>query len=101
MVLETVSGKDLERSAGPMTLVEMAVAAARIRSFSTRILGRFGTMVDKMPTTSSARSAGNLTAIDCVGGSLGRFSERLEDPELSKLAGRAVKMAVRRRKNKS
>jgi len=102
MVCETVSGKDLERRAGPMTLVEMAVAAVRTRSFSTRILGRFGTMADRTPTTSSARSAGSLIVADVTcWKSFGRFSERFDGAEMSKLAGRVVKMAVRSRRNRS
>jgi hypothetical protein len=101
MVPETVSGKDLERRAGPITFVEMAVAAVSTRSFSTRILGRLGTMLERMPTTSSARSAGSRTAEAGVAESLGRFSETVDVPEMSKLVGRVVKMAVRRRRNKS
>ena len=41
-----------------MTLVDMAAAAVRTRSDSTKIFGRFGTIVERIPTTSSALSAG-------------------------------------------
>ena len=36
-----------------MTLVEIVFAADRIRSASTRILGRFGAIEARIPTTSS------------------------------------------------
>jgi len=103
VLFETVSGKDFDRRVGPMTLAEMAVAAVRIRSFSTRILGRLGTIVDKMPTTSSARSPGSLIAVDaCRECSLVLFSEAVDDAVVSvKLVGLVVNMAVRSRRNRS
>lgn len=106
MFLETVSGKAFERRVGPMTFVEMAVAAVRTRSFSTRILGRLGTMLERIPTTSSARSLGGLTVEeDWRDISPSRFSEPvvLDDPVVlsAKLVGRVVKMAVSSRRNKS
>lgn len=55
---ETVSGNDLERSVGPITLVEIVPAAERIRSASSRILGRFGTTEANTETTSSGPSPG-------------------------------------------
>lgn len=51
-----VSGKLLERKAGPMTLVEMVPAADSTRSDSTNILGRLGTIDARIATTSSGPS---------------------------------------------
>lgn len=101
MFLDTVSGNDLDRNVGPMTLAEMAAAAARMRSFSTRILGRLGTIVERIPTTSSALSFGSL-AMEDFRDSTRRFSERLlEFAASAKLVGRVVKIAVSNRRNKS
>jgi len=84
-----------------MTLADIAVAAAKIRSFSTRIFGRFGTIVDKIPTTSSALSPGSL-AMDACRDSRVRFSDKLNVPVVSaKLVGRVVNIAVRSRRNRS
>lgn len=44
MLLEIVSGKAFERIEGPITFVEIAPAAVKTRSDSTRILGKLGTM---------------------------------------------------------
>ena len=99
-----MSGNAFDRRVGPITLAEMAVAAVRMRSFSTRILGRFGTMPDRIPTTSSARSPGGLTVEDWRDISLNRFSETARDEPVvvsAKLVGLVVKIAVRSRRKRS
>lgn len=66
MLLDTLSGNPFDRMVGPRTFVEMVVAAVRTLSGSTRILGRLGMIVARIPTTSSALSAGATS--DCARG---------------------------------
>jgi hypothetical protein len=50
------SGKSFDLMMGEMMLVDMAVAAARIRSESTKTVGRLGTITARMETISSERT---------------------------------------------
>jgi hypothetical protein len=47
------SGYDFDRNVGPITLVDIILAAARTLSGSTRILGKFGAIVARIPIMSS------------------------------------------------
>lgn len=97
VVFEIVSGKAFERIEGPITFVEMAPAAVKTRSDSTRILGRLGTMLDNTPTTSSALSVGDINRC-----SLGLdLSDCEADTPSVKDVGLVVKRAVSNRKNRS
>jgi hypothetical protein len=91
--LDIVSGNPFERMDGPITLTDIALAAVKTRSDSTRIFGRLGTMVASMPTTSSALSAG-LLMVGVRRSSDFDFSDD-EFPDVSvKEVGRVVKRAV-------
>jgi len=87
VLLVTFSGNDFDLKVGPITLVEMVVAAVRTLSGSTRILGRFGAMSARMLTISSAR----------LGVDRSSFSELAS----RKPMGLVVNIAVRSRRNKS
>lgn len=80
-----------------MTLVDMAAAAVRTRSDSTRIFGRFGTIVARIPTTSSALSAGEngfrLSGLT--------FSGCEDDDASVNDVGRVVNRAVSSRRKRS
>lgn len=77
-----------------MTLVDIAVAAVRTRSGSTRILGRSGTMAARIPTTSSVRSAGVFAGTNRRDKSLLFFSVCVVIIVGSAMLGRVVNMAV-------
>lgn len=96
-LLEIVSGNDFERIDGPITFVDIAPAAVKTRSDSTRILGRFGTIWDRMPTISSALSAGVTRRLSLAFDWL--FCE-VDDPS-EKDAGLVVKIAVSSRRKRS
>lgn len=51
---ETFSGYAFDRIVGPITLVDIVLAATRTLSGSTKILGKFGIIVARISTTSSA-----------------------------------------------
>jgi len=100
MVLEeTVSGNDLERNVGPTTFVDIVLAAASTRSYSTKIFGRFGATDARTATTPSgpslfgarlwppSRPAFSGVPLECVGS--------------EKVMGRVVKSAARSRRNRS
>ena len=53
MLLDTFSGNDFALNVGPITLVEIVLAALSTRSGSTRILGRLAAMLARIWTTSS------------------------------------------------
>lgn len=99
MFLVIVSGNPLDRIEGPITLVEMAVAAISTLSASTRILGRLGTIVDKMPTTSSALSAGLRATELCCSVDFVLLGCELEVSVNE--VGLVVNRAVRSRRNRS
>lgn len=95
--LEMVSGKAFERIDGPITLVEIAPAAVKTRSCSTRILGRLGTMLDNVPTTSSALSVGDMRRFSPAFD----FSDWEVDAPSVNDTGLVVKMAVSSRRKRS
>ena len=58
--LETISGKPLALSVGPITLVEIVAEAESTLSGSTRIFDNLGTMPARIETTSSGPSPNPL-----------------------------------------
>ena len=101
MLFEIVSGNPLDRIKGPITLVEIELAAVKTLSDSTRILGRLGTIAERMPTTSSALSDG-LRATEVLLPSILDLSDcDVEEDTSINVVGLVVKRAVRSRRKRS
>jgi len=89
VLFEMFSGNDLDLNVGPMTLTDIVFTADRTRSGSNKIFGRFGAIVAKIVTISSA--------LVVVRGDVEPFSGGLSRNPI----GLVVKIAVRSRRKRS